>query len=278
MPKTSRETCEEKLENYNVQKGEYDAFRDDVINYKASFDFTVKRLEEDEIPAKEAKVEERQGKLDEISGLLGGASTEEAQAASGRIEEIDARLAEINARLNEIMALLDGEAEPMEVPLLFDEGERLAAERDTLLTERSALETLIDTYNSVVGQIESLDGEVKALDQEIEEMQRNIDALEQEAMADKNYYEEAQGHAAHRRYNMEEIEATWEEYECSGYGMSLPGFDEEAIPDLDDVPEDDESELDTGDYEIPEEIDDPGEPDEGEDWNPDDYESLNDTG
>ena len=273
MPTASQEACQGKLDRYKTAQGEYIGYMDEALISKASYDFRVEQLIEEDIPAKDEKVEERQGKLYEIQDLLGGASEEAAQSASGRIDEIDIRLGEINDRLNEIMGLLDGAAEPMEVPLLFSEGDALAQERDELLSERSPLVVLVETYNAVRDEVTQLDSDVQALQEVIERMEEDINTLESEAMADYNYFEEQLSYADTQKYRMLEIEGTWEDYGCSDYGMDLPGFDEEDL-DLDDIPEDDESPLDTGDYEIPEEIDDPGEPDEGDEWDPEDYEDT----
>jgi hypothetical protein len=163
------------------------------------------------------------------------------------------------------------------VPALFSEGDALAQERSELLSERQGLVEVIRRYNENARSIQSLDDEVKALEAEIAQMQQNIDALESEAAADKNYFEEAQGHADHRKYLMAEIAARWDDYECAVYFGELEGFDE--VPLLgDDEIQDDEEEVDTGDYEVPGEIDEPEGPDEGEDWDPGDYDYEDDTG
>jgi hypothetical protein len=277
MARGSREDCQEKLDRYMTAKTEYEAYRDDVIVYKASFDLRVAQLVDEDIPARKEKEKERDRKRAEIGVLLGGASKEQAESAESRIAEIDGRLREINGRLNEIMRRLDGEAEPSEVPALFSEGDALAQERSDLLTERRGLVELIGRYNENVRSIQRLDGEVQALEAEIARMQQRIDALESEAAADKNYYEEAQGHADHRKYLMGKIAALWDDYECAVYFGELEAVDEVPLLGDEEIP-DSEEEVDTGDYEVPGEIDEPEAPDEGEDWDPGQYDYEDDTG
>lgn len=276
MSRGTRDDCQEKLDRYNTVLAEYDSFMDDIAVYKASYDLRVAQLT-NEVMAQDEKIEIQQGKRYEITALLGGSSKSEALAAPDRVEEIDQRLTNINERLNEIMRLLDGSAEPSEVHALISEGEALAAERESLLGERLTLVNLIQRYNEVVEQIEQLDREIKALQAEIDEMKNNIAIAEDEAKADSYYIDTAESHASNRRSIMLEIEGLWDDFECSEYFDDLPGFEDLQMIDEEDIPDDEES-IDTGDYEVPESLEEPGDPEEGEDWNPDDYEDPADTG
>ena len=277
MSRGSRDDCQEKLDRYNTARDEYTTYMDDIAVYQASYDLRVAQMINEDIPAKNEKVEIRQGKLYEISALLDGSNKNEALTAPDRIDEIDQRLEKINERLNKIMGMLDGSAGPSEVQALFGEGDNLAAERDGLLNERHGLVALIQRYNEVVEQVEQLDQEIKMLEAEIAQMENNIDITESEAAADRNYVETAESHASNRRYLMSEIQALWDDFECSEYFGELPGFDEVPAINEEDIPEDEEP-VDTGDYEVPEPIDEPGEPEENEDWNPDGYDDPAATG
>ena len=54
-----------------------------------------------------------------------------------------------------------------------------------------------------------------------------------------------------------EIEGKWTDYECAVYFGALPGIEEEPMMVEEDVPEEEDEELDE-----------PGEPEEGEEWDP----------
>lgn len=278
MARGSKTDCEDKKKRYLAAKREYDTFRDDVLVYKASFDTRVEDLLSNDIPARKEKERLRDQKVAEIRTLLSGTDTAEAENAQSRITEINDRLNEINDRLNVIMGRLDGSAEPGEVPSLFAEGDALAQERQDLLTEHQYLSDVIRRYNQNVQEVQRLEGIVTTLEDEIEQMQQDIDAAETEAAADKNYFEEAQGHADHRKYLMAQIKSEWNDYECAVYGEELEDYQETPVLDDSDIPDEAESETDNGDYEVPEELEDPEDADEGEEWNPEEYEDLEDSG
>lgn len=277
MSRGSRDDCQDKLDRYNAAKNEYNAFLDDMMVYQASYDQRVAQMINEDIPAKDKKIETWQAKSAEINALLNGSNKNEALAAPDRIKEIDQRLEQINKRLNEIMRLLDGVAEASQVQVLFSEGDSLAEERDGLLDERTSLVTLIQQYNGVVELVEQLDQEINALQAEVAQMESALALAEEEAKADRWYIEDALMHLTNRKYIMLEIEGLWDDFDCREYFGELSGFNEKPMIDEEDIPEDEEP-IDTGDYEVPESLDEPDDPGAGEEWNPDDYNDPIDTG
>ncbi len=277
MSRGSRDDCQDKLDRYNAAKNEYNAFLDDMMVYQASYDQRVAQMINEDIPAKDKKIDMWQGKSAEINALLNGSNKNEALAAPGRINEIDQRLEQINKRLNEIMRLLDGVAEASQVQVLLSEGDNLAEERDGLLDERITLVTLIQRYNGVVEQVEQLDQEIKALQAEVAQMESELALAEEEAKADRWYIEDALMHLTNRKHIMLEIEGLWDDFDCREYFGELSGFNEKPMIDEEDIP-DDEEPIDTGDYEVPESLDEPDDPGAGEEWNPGDYDDPIDTG